>query len=257
MRRHVQVWGVVLMMLLGGAAIGAAGDSQIVAGAGPSTGLVTLFFEAFSKLPEVSGTSFNVMETSVKHAGGLKNSESYLFGRTGRPLNDEEKASGKEEILLGRVQIGFAVGLEVGVKALSLAEVKNVYKRKIKNWKELGGVDAPIVLLGREPTESALQVLKQDHPWLREVVFDQEFKKDDEVIKYLGSPLGRHALAFGVKSQLPADQVLEVTSFRSGLGVGLVYDRKNEADPLVKAAKRFAVSKEWRKIMVAGGYRPI
>lgn len=256
MRKLLQVWVVVLMLFCGVAA-SEAGDAQIIAGAGPSTGIVTLFFEGFSKLPEASDTNFTVMAGSVKHAGGLKNSETYLFGRTGRPLNEEEKASGKEEILLGRVQIGFAVGLEAGVKAISLDDLKKIYKRKIKNWKELGGADAPIVLLGREPTESAFMALKQDHAWFREVAFDQEFKKDDEVIKFLGSPLGRHALAFGIKSQLPAEQLLEVANLRSGLGVGLVFDRKNDADPLVKAAKQFAASKEWRKTMEAAGYRPI
>ena len=40
---------------------------------------------------------FEVEQRSIKHAGGIKASGKYLFGRTGRPLNTSEKQQGKHD----------------------------------------------------------------------------------------------------------------------------------------------------------------
>lgn len=249
----MKIW-VSLMSLMflcvGGAP---AAETQIVAGAGPSTELAQLFFSAFAARPEAAGTSFNVMPTSIKHAGGIKNSDVQLFGRTGRPLSAEEKAAGKREILLGRVAIGFATGLETGVKSLSLEQLRAIYERKISNWKQVGGSDAAIVLGGREANEAVYSELKDDFPWFRDVPFAQVFAKDDEVQKFIASPAGRHALVFGAVSQLPEKQLLKVDGFDGGIKVGLVYDIKNENHPLVKAASRFAASSDWRTLLKQNG----
>jgi ABC-type phosphate transport system substrate-binding protein len=193
------------------------------------------------------------MPSSIKHAGGLKNSDLYLFGRTGRPLSADEKGRGKREILLGRVPIGFAVGLETGIKSINSDQLRSIFSRKIVNWKQVGGVDAPIFLAGRDPNEAVFSALKDEFPWFKEVTFDQVFAKDDDAQKFIVSPEGRYAIVFGSNTQLPDKQVIKIAGFSVGLRVGLVYDKKNEILPLVEAAKRFSVSKEWNKLLKKNG----
>lgn len=253
LRLRILLLLLICGLMSGGVVPAATADSQIVAGAGPSTEIVQLFFNEFGKLPIAAGTQFTVMAASVKHAGGLKNSDIQLFGRTGRPLKDDEKALGKKEIPLGRVKIAFAGGRETGVKNLNMQQLKEIFTRKATNWKEVGGSNAPILLLGRDRNEAVFSALREEYPWLNEVSFDQTFKTDDEVAKFIPGPDGRHAIAFGAQSQLPADQLIAITQMNAGLKIGLVYDVKNENHPLVKAAQQYSTSKEWRNVLKERG----
>ena len=100
----------------------------VVFGAGPSTVIVTEFFDRFEDLPVAEGFTFTVPPESVKHAGGIRASGEYVFGRTGRPLNEAEKAEGKTDIFLGRVPTGFVVGADVQITNLTLVHciIRNI-----------------------------------------------------------------------------------------------------------------------------------
>lgn len=249
--------GLLLVFFLGGLSVSGAADNQLIAGAGTSTELVKLFAESFVKRSGVANTSISVMETSVTHAGGLKHTDSFLFGRSGRPLSKGELASGKKEILLGRVPISFATGLETGVKRLPLVKVKDLFTRHVEQWKDVGGIDAAVTTLGIAADDGVLTELKNAYPWFKDVTFDLTFKTDEELVKYMGSPLGRHAITFGTRTQFRKSQLLDVPEVDLSLKVGLIYDQKNESHPLVQAAKKFSSSKEWKDLLTSQGYQSI
>jgi phosphate transport system substrate-binding protein len=46
------------------------------------------------------------------------------------------------------------------VSELSLEQLKNIYTRKVKNWRELGGSDSPILLYGRESSSGTYVFFK-------------------------------------------------------------------------------------------------
>jgi hypothetical protein len=232
----------------------AAADRQLVAGAGPSTEIVKLFFAEFSKTPECADTEFAVVEASVKHIGGIRNSDTFLFGRTGRPLSREEKSIGKSEILLGEIPIAFARGLEVKVKKLKLDAVEKIFTRKVTNWKDVGGPDAPILLVGREKNEAVYSVLREDFPFFQNVSFDRVFKNDDEVVQFLMSPAGRHAVGFGVQANFSDHNLLAVPEFSAGVQVGLVFDQKNATHPIIRAAQEFSTSGKWLTKIEKNGF---
>ena len=238
---------VFCMLLLSIACVASAAEVQVVAGAGPSTKVVQLFVDQLSKQPAAAGYEFQVPPRSAKHAGGLKNTDSYIFGRTGRPLNAAEASRNKAEIFLARVPIAFAVGSNAGVASLTLEQLQKVFVKQVINWSQVGGNDAPIVLVGREPTEALYSVLKEDYPFFKDLVFDQIFKKDHQVVNFLKSPDGANAIAFGALPNFNEVAVVEVGGFSSGVGLGLVYDKKNSAHPLVQAAAVYAMSPDWGK----------
>ena len=230
---------------------------QLVAGAGPSTKVVELFFAEFSKDPACKDYQFMIMPSSIKHRGGILSSNKYLFGRTGRPLNDEEKATGKAEILLGLVPISFAVGLETGVKEITLKQLEQIFIGEITNWKQLGGNDAKIVLIGREQSEALFLTLKKKYPFFKDVKFDSVLKKDDEVVTLLQSPAGAYSIGFGAKPNFTAYNLLSVNGFSSGVALGLVYDQKNSNHSIVKAASKYAASPAWEKQLPAIDMLPV
>ena len=71
------------------------------------------------------------------------------IGLSSRSLKDEEKADLKETVV---AIDGIAVILnnENPVENITMEQLTAVYKGEITNWKEIGGEDAPIVLIGRE-----------------------------------------------------------------------------------------------------------
>ncbi len=44
-----------------------------------------------------------------------------------------------------------------GIKDISVEQLKSVYEGKIKNWKELGGTDAPIVVVSRDSSSGTFE----------------------------------------------------------------------------------------------------
>ena len=72
------------------------------------------------------------------------------IGLASRALKDEEKASGLVETVLAYDGIAIIVNNENTVTNLSLSDLAKIYKGEITNWKEVGGEDSEIVLIGRE-----------------------------------------------------------------------------------------------------------
>jgi hypothetical protein len=249
--------GLLLPLLLAATALA---ETQVIAGAGTSTVVVRLFFDGFAKQPPARGYEFAVPETSIKHAGGVKSAESNLFGRTGRPLGEEERSQGKEEILLAKVPIAFCVGTAAGVKTLSVKQLEAIFTGQAVNWKEFGGADGQIVTVGRERSESVLSELRNEMPFFEQARFRVVFDNDNKVIDFMKSPPGQYSITFGARSNLVAAglNVLTLTgTAEPGVRLGLVYDRKNSSHPLVKAVIKYARSEEWRKQVLAAGLLPV
>ena len=104
--------------------------------------------EAFMK--DNSGASFTYNPTGS--GSGIK---AVLEGRcdiglSSRSLKDEEKAEGLVETVLAYDGIAIIVNPENPVSDLSVEQIADIYTGKITNWKDLGGNDAEIVLIGRE-----------------------------------------------------------------------------------------------------------
>ena len=72
------------------------------------------------------------------------------IGLASRNLKNEEKANGLEETILAYDGIAIIVNPANPVKDLNLETIAKIYTGEIKNWKEVGGNDAEIVLIGRE-----------------------------------------------------------------------------------------------------------
>ncbi len=256
MLRRLLLLVVGVVLSLGMTQTVCVAETQLVAGAGPSTVIAQLFFEAFSANPAARGYEFVVPALSAKHAGGVRSTDQFIFGRTGRLLNAKEKGLGKDEIILARVPIVFVAGGGAGVGKISLENLQAIYEGKLTNWKELGGADAKILTVGREDTEAALGALKKSNPFFTVAQFAQVFRKDHQVVDFLTSPEGRYALVFGAKPNFSAATLLEVPGLTAGVSVGLVYDLRNRDLPVVQAAGEYAGSPEWRAIVARNDLLP-
>ncbi len=73
------------------------------------------------------------------------------IGMLSRDLKSSEKEGHNfKEYIIGRDGIAIIAHPSNSVSALTLAQVKDIYQGKITNWKEVGGSDTTIVLVGRD-----------------------------------------------------------------------------------------------------------
>ena len=72
------------------------------------------------------------------------------IGLSSRALKDEEKASGLTETVLAYDGIAIIVNPENAISDLSVEDIARIYTGEVTNWKDLGGADAEIVVVGRE-----------------------------------------------------------------------------------------------------------
>ena len=72
------------------------------------------------------------------------------IGLSSRNLKDDEKASGLTGTVLALDGIAVIVNPNNPVSDLSVEQIASIYKGEITNWKDVGGNDAEIVLIGRE-----------------------------------------------------------------------------------------------------------
>lgn len=72
------------------------------------------------------------------------------IGDSSRNLKDEEKANGAVENIVAIDGIAVVVDPANQVPGLTKDQLISIYKGEVTNWSEVGGADAPIVVIGRE-----------------------------------------------------------------------------------------------------------
>lgn len=84
------------------------------------------------------------------------------IGLLSRDLKTEENPTAFDKVIIGYDGIAVIVNSASGVTALTTDQITKIFKGEIKNWKEVGGVDAKIQCIGREAasgTRSAFEEL--------------------------------------------------------------------------------------------------
>lgn len=82
----------------------------------------------------------------------IKGKELELAKKRGRDI---------EEIVLGYDGIVVITNLENPIKDINLKTLGKIYRGEVRNWKELGGEDAPIVVLSRDSSSGTHEFFKE------------------------------------------------------------------------------------------------
>lgn len=109
-----------------------------------ATALSEIFME---KYPNVT-----VQAEFVGSGAGVEavNNGSADIGNSSRDLKDEEKANGIAENIVAIDGIAVVVDPANAVEDLTKDQLTSIYNGTITNWKDAGGADQPIVVIGRE-----------------------------------------------------------------------------------------------------------
>lgn len=126
----------------------AISGSISMAGSTSMEKLANAVAESFmAKYPDVTVTAeFTGSSAGIESLNG----GSVDIGNSSRALKDEEKTAGAVENIVAIDGIAVVLDPANTVKDLTKEQLVQIYKGEIKNWSELGGADAPIVVVGRE-----------------------------------------------------------------------------------------------------------
>jgi len=103
-----------------------------------------------------------LIPNSIGSTGGIKKvmDKTIPLARIARPLKDEERAAGITAIPFAQSPIVFVVHKQTtGIDNLNFEQLVGIYRGRYKNWKQVGGNDAPIYPVTREEGDSSLRVL--------------------------------------------------------------------------------------------------
>ena len=103
-----------------------------------------------SFMQKYEGTTFTYNPTGS--GSGIKAVQAGTcdIGLASRNLKDEEKSSGLKQTVLAYDGIAIIVHPDNPVSDLDVDTIAKIYTGEITNWKDVGGNDAEIVLIGRE-----------------------------------------------------------------------------------------------------------
>ena len=146
-------------ILVAGLAVGCGSNSGVDAKSAKETKVTvsgsTSVGPSMEKLAEAFEGKNSGVKVEVQQLGssaGIKNAIEGVseIGMSSRDLKDEEKSSGLKETIIATDGIAVITNKANKVTDLTLDQVKDIYTGKITNWKEVGGEDAPIVVVSRE-----------------------------------------------------------------------------------------------------------
>ena len=132
--------------------------AALFAGCGSSKGVTTDGSTSMEKVIGALGEAFQT-DTGIAFSYNPTGSGSGIkavlagtcdIGLSSRNLKDEEKAEGLEQTVLALDGIAIIVNPENPVEDLDKDTIAKIYTGEITNWKDVGGKDAEIVLIGRE-----------------------------------------------------------------------------------------------------------
>jgi phosphate transport system substrate-binding protein len=90
------------------------------------------------------------------------------MAQSSRPMKDDEKTKAAAsrgaavtETAVALDSLAVFVNASNPVKALTVAQISDIYTGKAKNWKQVGGPDAPIVIYGRESSSGTYDYFRE------------------------------------------------------------------------------------------------
>jgi len=151
-----------------------AGDLSVV-GTGDGIDLLRALGAAYTAdHPETNV----IVPPSVGSGGGIAavGSDKEVLARVARPLSDSEKEAGLVATPVFRLPSAFFVHRAAGVSGLTNAQLADIYRGKVTNWRELGGADLRIKVVRREDQDSTLLVLRQSMPGWKDLTITDKSK---------------------------------------------------------------------------------
>lgn len=186
------------------------------------------------------------------------------IGLSSRALKDDEKASGLVETVLAYDGIAIVVSPENPVSDLDVDTIAKIYTGEITNWKDVGGDDAEIVLIGREAGSGTRDGFESITGTKDACVYRQELTSTGDVINTVSqnpnaigyaslSAVGESVKALTVGGVKATEATVKDGSYVVQRPFVLVTKEGTELSPAAQAFFDYAISPEVADIIANAG----
>ena len=186
------------------------------------------------------------------------------IGLSSRALKDDEKASGLVETVLAYDGIAIVVSPENPVSDLDVDTIAKIYTGEITNWKDVGGDDAEIVLIGREAGSGTRDGFESITGTKDACAYRQELTSTGDVINTVSqnpnaigyaslSAVGESVKALTVGGVKASEATVKDGSYVVQRPFVLVTKEGTELSPAAQAFFDYAISPEVADIIANAG----
>lgn len=266
MKKFISLTLVALIALVAFSGCGSKGGTVSTDGSTSMENVIGALKEAFEK--ENSGVTVTYNPT-----GSGTGITAVLEGRcdiglSSRSLKEEEKAEGLTETTLALDGIAIIVNPSNPVSDLSLENIAKIYKGEITNWKDVGGNDGEIVLIGREAGSGTRDGFESITDTEDECKYRQELTSTGDVITTVsGNPnaIGYASLAsvkdtvkaLSVDGVSPSEATVQDGSYKVQRPFVLVTKTGAELSETAQSFMDYITSSEVSDIISAAGAVPV
>ena len=186
------------------------------------------------------------------------------IGLSSRALKDEEKSAGLKETVLAYDGIAIIVHPDNPVSDLSVEQIAKLYTGEIINWKDVGGNDAEVVLIGREAASGTRDGFESITGTKDKCQYRQELTSTGDVITAVSQnpdAIGYASLAsikdsvkaLNVDGVTPGEATVKDGSYKVQRPFVLVTMEGKELSPAAQAFFDYAVSSDAASIIAKAG----
>ena len=197
---------------------------------------------------------------STGSSGGIKAviEKKANVARVARKLKDKEAATGLTYEEFAVSPVVFASNPAIKIKNLKTSDILKIYSGKITNWKELGGKDQKIIVIGRVSGDSSRDIIEKVIKEFKTLSFPANMsmpKTDQDMINALKITPG--AIGFGTFANMKTERlnIFNLDGNVAGTGqytlmgpYAFVY-YKDKLSPLSKKFLDFVFSNEGKKVI--------
>ena len=190
------------------------------------------------------------------------------IGLSSRSLKDEEKAMGLEETVLALDGIAMIVNPANEISDLTVDQIAKIYTGEITNWKDVGGKDAEIVVIGREAGSGTRDGFESITKTAEKCQYRQELTSTGDVITTVSQnpdAIGYASLAsvkntvkaLNVDGVSPTEETVKNGSYKIQRPFVLVTKSGVTLSDAAQAFFDYATSAKASEIIAAAGATPV
>ena len=189
------------------------------------------------------------------------------IGLASRDLKPEE-ATDLNGTVVAIDGIAMIVNKENPVKDLTIEQIAALYKGEITNWSEVGGADAPVVLIGREAASGTRDGFESITDTEDACKYNQELTSTGDVVQTVSSnpnAIGYASLAsvkdtvklISVEGVTPSIEIIQNGSYKIQRNFVMVTKKNAELSPAAKSFFEFATSSAADEWIIEAGAVPV
>ena len=189
------------------------------------------------------------------------------IGLASRDLKPEE-ATDLDGTVVAIDGIAMIVNKENPVKDLTIEQIAALYKGEITNWSEVGGADAPVVLIGREAASGTRDGFESITDTEDACKYNQELTSTGDVVQTVSSnpnAIGYASLAsvkdtvklISVEGVTPSTKTIQDGSYKIQRNFVMVTKKNAELSPAAKSFFEFATSSAADEWIIEAGAVPV